>query len=187
MFELRSSTAFRSCRRTGGCVTSGTGRAATRPGRSRGCGCRSSSESMRALSTSMRCIATVRPDHPFNSSASGTGGPTTPSSGWASCPLTQNGFVRVISQPGYANPMSMAEALDDPAIGSRRKPITSSGLTSFRWSDRTRIRSPHMLGPTPDHGHLSPGARGEERWSSGHLRQVDPASRRFAARSRGIS
>jgi uncharacterized protein len=25
--------------------------------------------------------------------------------GWASCPLTQNGFIRVISQPSYPNPL----------------------------------------------------------------------------------
>ena len=31
--------------------------------------------------------------------------------GWASCPLTQNGFVRVISQPRYPSPMSTVEAL----------------------------------------------------------------------------
>jgi uncharacterized protein len=31
--------------------------------------------------------------------------------GWASCPLTQNGFVRVISNPGYARPLPLAEAV----------------------------------------------------------------------------
>lgn len=31
--------------------------------------------------------------------------------GWASCPLTQNGFVRVISSPGYARPLSLAGAV----------------------------------------------------------------------------
>lgn len=31
--------------------------------------------------------------------------------GWASCPLTQNGFVRVISGPGYERPLALAEAL----------------------------------------------------------------------------
>lgn len=33
-------------------------------------------------------------------------------SGWASCPLTENGFVRVISQPRYPSPISPAEAID---------------------------------------------------------------------------
>jgi uncharacterized protein len=31
--------------------------------------------------------------------------------GWASCPLTQNGFVRVLSQPNYSNPIPVSEAL----------------------------------------------------------------------------
>ena len=31
--------------------------------------------------------------------------------GWASCPLTQNGFIRVISGPGYLRPRSLAEAM----------------------------------------------------------------------------
>ena len=25
--------------------------------------------------------------------------------GWASCPLTQNGCIRIMSQPGYPNPL----------------------------------------------------------------------------------
>ena len=31
--------------------------------------------------------------------------------GWASCPLTQNGCVRIMSQPGYPHPVSVADAL----------------------------------------------------------------------------
>jgi toxin-antitoxin system PIN domain toxin len=31
--------------------------------------------------------------------------------GWASCPLTQNGFVRVISGSGYPRPRSFADAM----------------------------------------------------------------------------
>jgi toxin-antitoxin system PIN domain toxin len=30
--------------------------------------------------------------------------------GWASCPLTQNGFARIISKPGYARPISLQTA-----------------------------------------------------------------------------
>jgi len=33
------------------------------------------------------------------------------SSGWASCALTQNGFVRVLSQPRYPSPVTPAEAI----------------------------------------------------------------------------
>jgi hypothetical protein len=31
--------------------------------------------------------------------------------GWASCPLTENGVIRIMSQPGYPNPISLTEAL----------------------------------------------------------------------------
>jgi toxin-antitoxin system PIN domain toxin len=31
--------------------------------------------------------------------------------GWASCPLTQNGFVRILSQPSYAFPIPIGEAI----------------------------------------------------------------------------
>jgi uncharacterized protein len=32
--------------------------------------------------------------------------------GWASCVLTQNGFVRVVSQPRYPSPVSAVEAVE---------------------------------------------------------------------------
>ncbi len=32
--------------------------------------------------------------------------------GWASCAITQNGFVRVISQPRYPSPVAPAQAID---------------------------------------------------------------------------
>ncbi len=32
--------------------------------------------------------------------------------GWASCPFTQNGFLRIVSQPNYPSPVSLAEAHD---------------------------------------------------------------------------
>lgn len=31
--------------------------------------------------------------------------------GWASCPLTQNGFIRIISSPRYPRPRTLADAL----------------------------------------------------------------------------
>lgn len=33
-------------------------------------------------------------------------------SGWASCGVTQNGLVRILSQPGYANPVPIGVAID---------------------------------------------------------------------------
>ena len=32
--------------------------------------------------------------------------------GWASCPLTQNGFVRIVSQARYPTPMPVSQAVD---------------------------------------------------------------------------
>ena len=32
-------------------------------------------------------------------------------SGWATCPLTQNGCARILSQPNYPNPVPLADAL----------------------------------------------------------------------------
>ncbi|MFD3706345.1 TA system VapC family ribonuclease toxin [Nocardia sp. NPDC058658] len=32
--------------------------------------------------------------------------------GWASCAITENGFVRILSQPKYPNAASVAEAID---------------------------------------------------------------------------
>jgi toxin-antitoxin system PIN domain toxin len=31
--------------------------------------------------------------------------------GWASCPITQNGFLRILSQPRYPSPVTPAEAI----------------------------------------------------------------------------
>jgi toxin-antitoxin system PIN domain toxin len=30
--------------------------------------------------------------------------------GWATCPLTENGFARIIAQPRYSNPIAISEA-----------------------------------------------------------------------------
>ena len=32
--------------------------------------------------------------------------------GWASCPVTENGFVRIISQPRYPSPIPAAQAIE---------------------------------------------------------------------------
>ena len=39
--------------------------------------------------------------------------------GWASCPITENGFVRIISQPRYPSPVPPAQAVELLA-GARR-------------------------------------------------------------------
>ena len=72
--------------------------------------------------------------------------------GWATCPLTQNGLLRIVSQPRYTNPATVAELLalladatNDPshefwpddislaATGTlhRTVPLTSSAITDI--------------------------------------------------------
>jgi toxin-antitoxin system PIN domain toxin len=34
------------------------------------------------------------------------------SAGWATCPLTENGVARIMSQPGYKNPVTTTFAID---------------------------------------------------------------------------
>jgi toxin-antitoxin system PIN domain toxin len=63
--------------------------------------------------------------------------------GWASCPLTQNGFVRVISGAGYKKPRRLADAL-----------AQLSGLVALPshvfWLDDLSLADPAVF----DHGHL---------------------------------
>lgn len=66
--------------------------------------------------------------------------------GWASCALTQNGFVRILSQPKYPSPVSPSEAVE------RLRRATSTDYHEF-WpcsisllEDR-RINSNHVHGP----------------------------------------
>ena len=66
--------------------------------------------------------------------------------GWASCALTQNGFVRIVSQPRYPSPVSPSEAVE------RLRRATSTEYHEF-WpcsisllEDR-RINASHVHGP----------------------------------------
>lgn len=66
--------------------------------------------------------------------------------GWASCALTQNGFVRIISQPRYPSPISPFEAIE------RLRRATSTEHHEF-WPcsisllEERRIASSHVHGP----------------------------------------
>jgi toxin-antitoxin system PIN domain toxin len=66
--------------------------------------------------------------------------------GWASCPLTQNGFVRILSQPNYSNPISTGSALDLFAE-------QIAGTDHAFWPDDISLTDPqlfdqaHILGP----------------------------------------
>jgi uncharacterized protein len=66
--------------------------------------------------------------------------------GWASCPITQNGCVRIMSQQAYPNP------LPAPAIIARLRSATRTPAHQF-WQDNielldeSRIHSDRVHGP----------------------------------------
>jgi len=55
-------------------------------------------------------IALLDENHTQNANAS-TWFEDNVDSGWASCPLTQNGCIRIIAQPSYPNAITLTEAL----------------------------------------------------------------------------
>jgi len=66
--------------------------------------------------------------------------------GWASCALTENGFVRVISQPRYPSPISPFEAME------RLRRATSTRYhefwpCSFSLLEEERMNSTRIHGP----------------------------------------
>ncbi|CKL71895.1 Conserved protein of uncharacterised function with PIN domain [Mycobacterium tuberculosis] len=66
--------------------------------------------------------------------------------GWASCAITQNGFVRVISQPRYPSPISVAHAIDLLAL-RRTRAITSSGPAPSAFSTQRSSIVPACTAP----------------------------------------
>jgi uncharacterized protein len=66
--------------------------------------------------------------------------------GWASCPLTQNGSVRIMSQPGYPNPVPVAQAL---AMLQRSCAHTSHQF----WPDDVSLLDAKRLAHDRIHGH----------------------------------
>ncbi|MCP4568407.1 MAG: VapC toxin family PIN domain ribonuclease [FCB group bacterium] len=69
--------------------------------------------------------------------------------GWASCALTQNGFVRIISQPRYPSPVPPTEAMRRLllATGSEYHAFwpCDVSLLDPQIVDRTRIHGPRQV------------------------------------------
>lgn len=70
-------------------------------------------------------------------------------SGWASCAITENGFVRIVSQPRYPSPVSPAEAialLHRACGGSQHEFWTCElSLLDEGLIDRTQLHSPRQV------------------------------------------
>ena len=65
--------------------------------------------------------------------------------GWASCPITQNGCVRIMSHPGYPNPLPVG------AVMERLGEATRSPLHQF-WPDDISLLDPRVAERSRIHG-----------------------------------
>lgn len=66
--------------------------------------------------------------------------------GWASCPMTQNGLVRILSQPAYPGSVTPAAAMQ------RLSAATATEHHEF-WSDEFSILDRNRVDPVAIHGH----------------------------------
>lgn len=70
-------------------------------------------------------------------------------SGWASCPLTQNGAARVMSSPGYGHPLPVSEIIERlaEACGTRHHAFWPDdlSLTDSAVFDRARLLGPKQI------------------------------------------
>jgi uncharacterized protein len=66
--------------------------------------------------------------------------------GWASCPLTENGFLRIAAQKSYANPIPLADGL---AIlrNWAKPPLHEFWADDVSLLDASRIDHSRVLGP----------------------------------------
>ncbi|MDP9444494.1 MAG: type II toxin-antitoxin system VapC family toxin [Actinomycetota bacterium] len=71
------------------------------------------------------------------------------STGWASCPITENGFVRVLSQPRYPSPVSPSEAIEllGRARSSRHHAFWPCDISLLEPEivDRSRLHGPRQV------------------------------------------
>jgi toxin-antitoxin system PIN domain toxin len=66
-------------------------------------------------------------------------------SGWASCPITQNGCLRIMSHPGYPH------ALPVRAVLERLREAAASQYHEF-WPDEISLLDPKVADPSRIHG-----------------------------------
>ena len=65
--------------------------------------------------------------------------------GWASCPITQNGCVRILSHPGYPNPLPVA------AVVERLGEACATPIHEF-WPDNISLLDAGVVDPARVHG-----------------------------------
>jgi toxin-antitoxin system PIN domain toxin len=89
-------------------------------------------------------IALLDPDHSLHDRAREWFGGNAPA-GWASCPITQNGCVRIMAHPGYPN------ALPVRAVMERLYEATRSPHHEF-WADAVSLLEPRIADASRIHG-----------------------------------
>ena len=89
---------------------------------------------MRALLDVNVIIALLGPDHAFHERAHAWWA-TNRNRGWASCPLTENGVVRIMSHPGYSQKMRFAPA----DLIDRLRQFVAQSDHEF-WPDQVSLR-----------------------------------------------
>jgi len=67
------------------------------------------------------------------------------SGGWATCPITENGCLRIMSHPGYPNAHSVHE------VAQRLHAATTTSVHQF-WPDSVSLLDAHLIDPTRIHG-----------------------------------
>jgi len=65
--------------------------------------------------------------------------------GWASCPITQNACVRIMSRPGYPNPPPLRVVMERLAVA------TATGFHEF-WPDDISLLDAGTVDPARIHG-----------------------------------
>jgi uncharacterized protein len=99
---------------------------------------------LRALLDVNVLIALLDADHSLHGRAQQWFGRHAPD-GWASCPLTQNGCVRIMSHPGYPN------ALPVRSVVERLREATASAHHEF-WADEVSLLDPRTADAGRIHG-----------------------------------
>jgi hypothetical protein len=99
---------------------------------------------MRALLDINVLIALLDPDHSLHARAREWFSHNAPK-GWTSCPITQNGCVRIMAHPGYPN------ALPVRPIVERLREATRSPYHEF-WADDVSLLEPRIADASRIHG-----------------------------------
>jgi uncharacterized protein len=99
---------------------------------------------VRALLDVNVLIALLDSDHVSHTNATSWLSQNT-ATGWASCPLTQNGCVRIMSNPGYPNPLPIQSVI------KRLSEACQASVHEF-WQDDVSLLDSAVIDATKIHG-----------------------------------